>query len=132
MNTPQPTDRLPRTGRALRGTEAARKHLARTAVIARQLDIIAPGTVHVRTVHVWTDRDDRHRAATWVTLDDALGLPVRADHAAHRAARGLLRRMFPAADWTRPLDYDAHTGALTYDEPAAPAELGLDDQEPRQ
>ncbi|PJN40606.1 hypothetical protein CG747_12490 [Streptomyces sp. CB02959] len=92
-------------------------------MIARQLDAIAPGTVHVRTVPVHTDRDGERRLATWVVLDDALGLPIRADRDAHRAARGLLRRAFPAADWTRPLAYDAATGGLDYDEPTMPEEL---------
>ncbi|MCX4824216.1 hypothetical protein OG883_31040 [Streptomyces sp. NBC_01142] len=94
------------------------------------MDAIAPGTVHVRTVPVWTDRDGTRRLATWVALDDALGLPIKADRAAHRAARGLLRRMFPAADWTRALAYDAHTGDLDLAEPLAPADLDLA-QEPR-
>ncbi|MEV4036402.1 hypothetical protein [Streptomyces umbrinus] len=79
----------------------------------------------MRTVPVWTDRDGHRRLATWIALDDALGLPVKADRDAHRAARGLLTRMFPAADWTRPVAYDAHTGALAYDEPPAHADLGL-------
>ncbi|KAA6215547.1 hypothetical protein CP973_00170 [Streptomyces albofaciens JCM 4342] len=100
-------------------------------MIARQLDAIAPGTVHVRTVPVRTDRDGRPRLATWVALDNALGQSATADHAAHRAARGLLRRMFPGADWTRPYTYDARTGDLTLDEPAAPADLGLDAPESR-
>ncbi|WP_225320903.1 hypothetical protein [Streptomyces luteolifulvus] len=99
------------------------KHRIRTGVIARQLDQIAPGTARVRTVPVTTDRDGEQRLATWVALDDALGGPVKADHDAHRAARGLLLRMFPAADWTRPHAYDAITGDLALDEPTMPEEL---------
>ncbi|WP_275463345.1 hypothetical protein [Streptomyces noursei] len=123
MNTTQATARSPRTALAIEGALAGRRHLTRRAVIARQLDAIAPGTVHVRTVPVHTDRDGERRLATWVVLDDALGQPIQADRDAHRAARGLLRRAFPAADWTRPLAYDAATGALAYDEPTMPEEL---------
>ncbi|MHA4819359.1 hypothetical protein ACXZ65_33975 [Streptomyces aculeolatus] len=111
MNTSQPTQ--PRTPVTV----------VRTAVIARQLDQIAPGTARVRTVPVTTDRDGAQRRATWVALDDADGRPIEADREAHRAARGLLRRMFPAADWTRPQLYDAITGALAVDEPTMPEEL---------
>lgn len=115
MNTPEST--------AAPASEAAEKHRARTGVIARQLDQIAPGTTRVRIVPVSTDRDGEQRLATWVVLDDALGGPVTADREAHRAAAGLLRRMFPAADWSRPHAYDAITGALALDEPHMPEEL---------
>ncbi|MGW5304878.1 hypothetical protein ACWERF_13170 [Streptomyces griseoluteus] len=115
MNTAQPTDAP--------AAEDEQKHRTRTAVIARQLDQIAPGTARVRTVPVRTDRDGDEQLATWVALDDALGGPVKADRDAHRAARGLLRRMFPAADWTRPQVYDAITGDLAVDEPTMPEEL---------
>jgi hypothetical protein len=108
---------------AIQAARAARKHLARTAVIARQLNEIAPGTVHVRIVPVQTDHDGEQHVATWVVLDDALGLPIEADRAAHRAARGLLQRAFPVADWSRPHAYDARTGALALDEPTMPEEL---------
>ncbi|NEC25167.1 hypothetical protein G3I20_00915 [Streptomyces sp. SID8111] len=94
-------------------------------MIAAQLDLIAPGTVHVRTVPV--TRDGRRR--TWVTLDDVTGRPVEADADAHRAALGLLHRAFPVADWDRPRRYDATTGVLALDEPTAPAALGLDTAE---
>lgn len=122
MNNAQRTAR-PRAAEAVEGALAARKRLARTGVIARQLDQIAPGTARVRTVPVTTDRDGEQRVAMWVALDDALGLPLTADRAAHRAALGLLRRAFPAADWTRPHAYDAATGDLALDEPAMPEEL---------
>ncbi|MEU0719078.1 hypothetical protein ABZ498_18105 [Streptomyces lavendulocolor] len=113
----------PETTAPTPATREAEKHRARRGVIARQLDQIAPGTVRVRTVPVHTDRDGEQSLATWVALDDALGGPIEADRDAHRAARGLLRRMFPAADWTRPLIYDAITGALALDEPHMPEEL---------
>ncbi|MFH8793822.1 hypothetical protein [Streptomyces sp. NPDC017941] len=122
MNTPQATRRL-RAAKAVQGAQRARKDLLRRAVLARQLDQIAPGTVRVRTVPVSADQDGEQRLATAVALDDALGLPVTADRAAHRAAHGLLRRMFPAADWRRPQVYDALTGALAVDEPTMPEEL---------
>ncbi|EFL21867.1 conserved hypothetical protein [Streptomyces himastatinicus ATCC 53653] len=131
MNEIHRTASSPRAEAAITSAAEAAKHLARTGVIARQLDAIAPGTFHVRTVPVSTERDGARRRATWVALDDALGLPVKADREAHRAALGLLRRMFPAADWTRPHAYHASTGDLALDEPTAPADLGLDDQEPQ-
>ncbi|KUF19909.1 hypothetical protein AT728_04115 [Streptomyces silvensis] len=93
------------------------------AVIARQLDQIAPGTSRVRTVPVSTERDGEQHLATVVSLDDALGFSVAADRDAHCAALGLLRRMFPAADWRRPQLYDAITGVLALDEPSMPGEL---------
>ncbi|MEW2297348.1 hypothetical protein ABZ719_32380 [Streptomyces sp. NPDC006743] len=122
MNAPQITAR-PRAAEAIAGALAARKRLALTGVLARQLDEIAPGTVRVRIVPVRTDRDGEQRVAMWVALDDALGLPLKADRSAHRAALGLLRRAFPAADWTRPHAYDAATGDLALDDPAMPEEL---------
>ncbi|MET9555122.1 hypothetical protein [Streptomyces sp. NPDC006645] len=122
MNTTQRIAR-PRTGEAVEGALAARKRLALTGVLARQLDEIAPGTARVRTVPVHTDRDGEQRVATWVVLDDVLGLPIKADRAAHVAARRLLRRAFPAADWTRPQVYDALTGDLALDEASMPEEL---------
>lgn len=122
MNNAQRTAR-PRAAAAVEGALAARKRLALTAVLARQLEQIAPGTARVRTVPVQTDRDGEQRLATWVVLDDALGLPIEADRDAHTAARRLLRRAFPAADWTRPHTYDTATGDLALDEPAMPEEL---------
>ncbi|MFF5495732.1 hypothetical protein [Streptomyces aquilus] len=122
MNTTQRTAR-PRAAEAVEGALAARKRLALTGVLARQLDQIAPGTARVRIVPVHTDRDGEQHVAMWVALDDALGLPLKADRAAHRAALGLLRRAFPAADWTRPHAYDAATGDLALDAPTLPEEL---------
>jgi hypothetical protein len=123
VNTPERTRRPLRAALAIQGARRARNDLARPALIARQLDAIAPGTARVRIVPVQTDRDGEQRVATAVALDDALGLPINADRAAHRAALGLLRRMFPAADWTKPHAYDALTGALALDEPTMPEEL---------
>jgi hypothetical protein len=98
--------------------------MQRTAVVARQLNEIAPGTVRVRIVPV--QMDDRRRV--WIALNSATG-PVVADREQHRAALGLLRRMLPAADWTRAATYDASTGELTPDALCASAELGLDTAE---
>ena len=123
MNTPETTRHTPRAALAAKAFTSARKRLALTAVLARQLDQIAPGTARVRTIPVQTDRDGEQRLATWVVLDDALGLPIEADRDAHTAARRLLRLAFPAADWTRPHAYDTATGALALDEPAMPEEL---------
>ncbi|PVC91440.1 hypothetical protein DBP19_16620 [Streptomyces sp. CS090A] len=122
MNTTKPTAR-PRAAAAVEGARAARKRLVLTGVLARQLDEIAPGTTRVRIVPVRTDRDGEQRVAMWVALDDALGLPLKADRLAHRAALGLLRRAFPAADWTRPHAYDTATGDLALDVPTLPEEL---------
>ncbi|WP_406334295.1 hypothetical protein OG814_11670 [Streptomyces zaomyceticus] len=91
-------------------------------VMARQLHEIEPGTVRVRTVPVLVD--DRRR--TWVELVDATGRPIATTAANCRAARNLLRRAFPAADWTRPRTYVASTGDLAVDVVGAPAECGLD------
>ncbi|MFF4523421.1 hypothetical protein [Streptomyces bluensis] len=114
MNTPKGTDnRDPRA--------AARRRAQFVEVVARQLDQIAPGTVRVRVVPI----THKGRARTWVVLDSANG-PVDANLDAHRAAYGLLTRAFPNADWTRARTYDARTGELALDEPAAPAALGLD------
>lgn len=126
MNTEQATARTttPRAAQGIIGAHAARRDQQRTGVIARQLDQIAPGTVRVRTVPVTTDG----RRGTWVILDSATG-PVGADREQHVAAHGLITRMFPRADWTRPQSYDARTGLLTVDEPTAPAALGLDTAE---
>ncbi|MGW7201073.1 hypothetical protein [Streptomyces chryseus] len=120
--TPHRT-RTHRATQAIRAAQAARKALTRTAVIARQLDEIAPGTARVRTVPVQCSTGTE-RLTTWVTLDNALGQPLAADRTAHRAARNLLRRMFPAADWTTAQEYDTRTGALTAPAPLVmPAEL---------
>ncbi|MFE0762590.1 hypothetical protein [Streptomyces smyrnaeus] len=114
MTTNQPTD-APATDAEKRRTLAG--------IIARQLDQIAPGTARVRTVPVTAVLDGEQRRKVWVSLDDALGQPIEADRAAHRAARGLLRRMLPDADWSRPHVHDAITGELTDDAPTMPEEL---------
>ncbi|MGC5343683.1 hypothetical protein [Streptomyces sp. DT171] len=108
------------------GARAARLRLARTGVISRQLDQIAPGTSTVRTVPLTLDGERR----TWVALDDALGLPLTADQAAHHAAYRLLRHLIPDAPWgSVALDYDVATGTVRDVSPSAPAELGLDSAE---
>lgn len=122
MNTPQttgPITTVPSVFSA--GTRAARRHLARTAVIGRQLDQIAPGTAEVRTVPVTLDGEPR----TWVALLNDLAQPI-GDGDARTAAIGLLDRAFPGADWSGPQTYDVGTGHLTPDAPTAPVELGLD------
>ncbi|WP_282792059.1 hypothetical protein [Streptomyces sp. CC224B] len=120
---PDPTRPAPRAPLAILGARTARRHLQRTGVIARQLHVIAPGTVHVRTVPVRSNRRGEFRLATHVALTGADGRPVAASVDAHRAVKGFLTRMFPAADWSRPLAYDARTGRLAADEPAVPAAL---------
>ncbi|MEU7340578.1 hypothetical protein [Streptomyces sp. NPDC007074] len=121
MNSTQIT-RAPRATQAISGAAAARRHVQRTGVIARQLEEIAPGTVRVRIVPVWTTREGAGRTRRWVVLDGANGAAA-ADRAQHRAALGLITRMHPGADWTKPQSYDARTGELTLDTPCAPAEL---------
>lgn len=103
MNTPELT--------ALDRAETLR------GILARQLDQIAPGTARVRIVPV----EPTARTARWVTLDDVLGVPVEAERDAHRDALRLLRNVYPDADWSRPLTYDATAGTLTPDAPTAPA-----------
>ncbi|MFI6860151.1 hypothetical protein ACIBKZ_09595 [Streptomyces sp. NPDC050421] len=123
MNTPQTTgpriETVPSAFTA--GTRAARRHLARTGVIARQLDQITPGTAEARTVPVTIDGEPR----TWVTLLNHLGQPI-GDAAARTAALGLLDRAFPGADWSVPQRYDIRTGHLAEDVPLFPASLGID------
>ncbi|MEV6667564.1 hypothetical protein [Streptomyces nigra] len=72
---------------------------------------------------MWKKTDGIGRVRTYVVLDGTTG-PVEANREQHRAAYNFLRLMFPGADWTRPLAYDARTGELTVDAPCAPAELG--------
>ncbi|MGC5398046.1 hypothetical protein ACPXCP_20220 [Streptomyces sp. DT20] len=124
MNTPQTTRRL-RAALAIRGARAARKTLAFRDVLARQLDDIAPGTVAVRTVPIWTDAATGiPELRTWVALDDARGRAVVATREAHRDVRQLLASAFPRADWTAAQDFDARTARLTSPPPLTmPAEL---------
>jgi hypothetical protein len=92
---------------------------------ARALAALAPEVAIIRTVPVWTDGAVAPRRQTLVTLDDADGRPVAADRAAHRIARDLLHRAFPAADWARPHRYDVRSGRLyPHTTPTGPAELG--------
>lgn len=119
MNTAQAT---PRAVLAIRGGQAGRRHAYRTHVIARQLDLIAHGTVHVRTVPV----THNGRRRTYLDMTDVNGRTVATAPEQCRAAYGLLARMFPGADWTRPAAYDARTGRLAVDEPTAPTAAGID------
>ncbi|UTN92129.1 hypothetical protein SEA_HFRANCETTE_35 [Streptomyces phage HFrancette] len=123
MNSQTTRRRTLRAAHYLTGARIGRRHVTRTAVIRRQLDQIAPGVHTVRTVPVWTDGTGTVRLTACVVLLDALGLSVRADRAAHRAAYGLLRRLLPGTDWTHPYAYDVATGVLVLDAPALPEEL---------
>ncbi|CAL9481741.1 hypothetical protein [Streptomyces sp. enrichment culture] len=126
MNNPQRTDTDgPRAALAILGARRARARSQFVAIVARQLDLIAPGTVRVTVAPVTV----AGRRRTWVELIDAAGRAVPADRAAARDARGLLSRAFPDADWTQPRVYDARTGALAVDLLAAPDELHLDTPE---
>ncbi|MFF4672322.1 hypothetical protein ACFY1C_21095 [Streptomyces sp. NPDC001279] len=122
MNS-QTTRRTLRAAHYLTGARDGHRHVTRTAVIRRQLDQIAPGVHTVRTVPVWTDGTGTPRLTAYVTLLDALGLAVRADRAAHRAAYGLLCRLLPGTDWSHPYAYDVAAGVLVLDAPALPEEL---------
>lgn len=120
MNNPQPT-RIPRAALAIEGARAARARVRFVQVMARQLHLIARGTIRVHTVPT----THHGRATRAVILYSAAGvLPTTAEQRA--AAYGLLTRAFPEADWSRGHTYDATTGELIVDEPTAPAELGLD------
>ncbi|MDK0520349.1 hypothetical protein [Streptomyces sp. ML-6] len=125
MNTPQPTRRRFRAGLAIYGARSARQHIARTAVIARQLELIAPGTTDICITPVTVDDTPR----THVQLLDALALPLATDREAHGAAARLLRHMYPRADWSAPQRYSVRDGRLTPDAPNVPAALGIDTAE---
>ncbi|WP_329423015.1 hypothetical protein [Streptomyces sp. NBC_01268] len=118
----QGTHSAPRAAEAILGAHRARTRARFIDVVARQLHEIAPGTVRVRTVPV-TVNDARR---TWVELIGASGQPVSRTAAECRAAYGLLRRAFPAADWSMPRTYNAATGDLTHDGPGVPLDLGID------
>ncbi|WP_203632921.1 hypothetical protein [Streptomyces halstedii] len=122
MNRTQPIRTGPSAFTA--GARVGRRHLARTGVIRRQLDQIAPGTAEVRTVPVTLDGEPR----TWVALLNDLAQPIGGGDA-RLAAIGLLARAFPGADWSAPQRYDVRTGHLTPDAPTAPAALGIDTAE---
>ncbi|MEU9306923.1 hypothetical protein [Streptomyces sp. NPDC048256] len=122
MNTPKATRRVPRTPLFLKGVRAARRRTQFVGMVARQLDLIAPGTVRVAVAPLVVA--DRPR--TWVDLLDADGRAVATSREQCRAAHGLLSRAFPEADWNTPRVYDARTGYLTAQALAAPAALGLD------
>jgi hypothetical protein len=122
VNTPQPTRHRLRAGLAIYGARSARQHIARTAAIARQLDLIAPGIAEVRITPVTVDDAPR----THVQLLDALGLALATDREAHGAAARLLRHMYPRANWALAQRYDVQSGRLTPKPPAAPAALGID------
>lgn len=120
MNTHQATRRIPRATLAVKGARNARRRTQLVRTVARQLDLIAPGTVRVRIVPVTANGQPR----TWVELSDASGRTVSSAAEQCRAAYGLLGRAFPGVEWDRARDYDARTGVLAVDEPTAPADLG--------
>ncbi|MFI7563833.1 hypothetical protein ACIBVM_18585 [[Kitasatospora] papulosa] len=124
MNT-QRIRRPLRAAEQIRGARAGRLHIHRTNAIGRMLDTIAPGTHTVRTIPVTIDDTRRLR----VVVENALGQPVTADRAAHRAAAKVLITMFPGVEWTAPQRYTVHTGHVTPDAPTAPAALALDTAE---
>ncbi|MFH9430270.1 hypothetical protein ACH4JZ_18505 [Streptomyces sp. NPDC017615] len=109
MNTRKAT-RTPRAILAIRGAQAARRHIWLTAIIRRQLALIAPGTTGVRIFP----------ACQTVILDGAHGHPT-AD--AQRDAHRLLRNVYPDADWSRSLAYDVRTGHITPGLACAPSSL---------
>lgn len=109
---------------AIYGARSARRDMLHTAVIGRQLDQIAPGTVEVRTVPVTIDGQPR----TWAVLLNDLIQPI-GGHDARAAAARLLRHMFPRADWSTPQRYNVRTGHLTPNTPAIPAALGINTAE---
>ncbi|MCX5266054.1 hypothetical protein [Streptomyces sp. NBC_00199] len=126
MNTHQRT-RAPRAIEAILGARRARRRTQFVAVVARQLQEIAPGTLRVLVTPV------NHNGATrtMVALEGANG-GVSAGRAQHAEAFGLLHRAFPQADWTNARVYDSRTGVLSVHEPIAPAALGLDTAEDAQ
>jgi hypothetical protein len=112
----------PRAVLAIKGAQAARRRTQFVAVVARQLDAIAPGTVRVHTAPT----THFGRETRVVVLFSASGDVLPTTREQRSAAYGLLGRAFPDADWSRARTYNAGTGVLAVDEPVAPAELGLD------
>ncbi|WP_430479345.1 hypothetical protein ACQZM9_21945 [Streptomyces sp. P11-1] len=121
MNTKHTTRRPIRAAQAIRGGQAGRRHITRTAVIRRQLDQIAPGVAVVCMVPVTT----AGQRGTHVTLLNDLAQPIGTPDA-HRAAGRLLRAAFPAAGQATAHDYYVQSGRLLTATPAAPAALGTD------
>lgn len=111
-----------RAALAIKGARAARRRTQFVAVLARQLDVITPGTVRVHTAPTL----HRGRKSRLVVLFSASGSVLPTTREQRSAAYGLLGRAFPDADWSRARTYDAGTGVLAVDEPITPAELGLD------
>ncbi|MGK3093741.1 hypothetical protein ACG93S_28965 [Streptomyces sp. WAC01490] len=120
MNTQHSTRRPLRAAQAIRGGQAGRVHVTRTAVIRRQLDQIAPGVSVVCTIPVTT----AGARGTHVMLLNDLAQPV-GDADAHRAAGRLLRHMVPSG-WDTARAYYVRDGRMVDATPSAPAALGTD------
>ncbi|MFD5901747.1 hypothetical protein ACFWHG_09610 [Streptomyces microflavus] len=117
----QNTDRtVSRAALAIRGAQAGRRHITRTAVIRRQLDQIAPGVAVVCTIPVTT----AGVRGTHVLLLNDLG-QATGDADAHRAAGRLLRAAYPSGGDTAQ-DYYVRDGRMVDVTPTAPAALGTD------
>ncbi|MFG3118670.1 hypothetical protein ACGF4C_30405 [Streptomyces sp. NPDC048197] len=99
---------------------------SRSQRAARVLDRIAPGVAAVLITPVYMEDLPRGpRIATHVFLVDAAGLPLQASADVHRGAYRLLRRIFPAADWTREHRYDVRACTLRrQNAPQLPPGLG--------
>ncbi|WP_345668668.1 hypothetical protein [Streptomyces similanensis] len=124
MNIPQRTRPL-RAAEAIAGRRRATDRAEFVRVMASQLDQIAPGTVRVVVAPLVVEDTPR----TWVELIGAAGQVTSSSAEQCRAAFGLLSRAFPAADWSRPREYDARAGVLAVHTRPAPAALGLDTAE---
>ncbi|MFJ8761034.1 hypothetical protein [Streptomyces cyaneofuscatus] len=119
MNTQHSTRRPLRAAQAIRGGQAGRRHVTRTAVIRRQLDQITPGVAVVCMIPVTTAGE----RGTHVMLLNDLAQPIGAPDA-HRAAGRLIRSAFPTAGRTIAQDYYVHDGRMVDATPSVPAALG--------
>ncbi|AGK80433.1 hypothetical protein SFUL_5545 [Streptomyces microflavus DSM 40593] len=118
MSTQHSTRRPLRAAQAIRGGQAGRRHVTRTAVIHRQLDQIAPGVAVVCIIPVTT----AGMRGTHVLLLNDLAQPL-GDADAHRAAGRLLRTAYPSG-WDTAQDYYVRDGRMVDATPSAPAALG--------
>ncbi|MGW7431835.1 hypothetical protein ACWGIN_20090 [Streptomyces sp. NPDC054861] len=96
----------------------------RAVMVARDLRRIARDVDSVTTTPVFIDGDHGPRTVVHVHLADVLRLPLAVDAATHRAAYAVLRRAYPAAQWSsNEYRYDVRPGRLAHVTPEIPGDL---------